>query len=176
MDLKKPGNPICLVGLTKDELGGSQYYKMRGFTGNKVPTLDAVYGKKVMQALARSIAKGHIASCHDCSEGGLAVTLAEMAFAGRLGMDINLGSYKRPGKQETLSNETILFSESNTRFVVEVADEAAFLHAMKGVPIWKLGHAAGNDIFKIFDADKKLIINTKIDKLKAAWQNPFAKL
>ncbi|MDD5427802.1 MAG: phosphoribosylformylglycinamidine synthase subunit PurL [Candidatus Omnitrophica bacterium] len=176
MDLKKAGNPIYLVGLTKDELGGSQYYKMKGFVGNGVPKLDAAYGKKVMQALAKAIAKGHVISCHDCSEGGLAVTLAEMAFAGGLGMDICLGAYKRPVGQADLKNETLLFSESNTRFAVEVANEAAFVREMKGVPVWKLGSVVNNGVFKISGTDKKMIINSKTSSLKAAWQKPFAKL
>ncbi|MFA6320584.1 MAG: phosphoribosylformylglycinamidine synthase subunit PurL [Candidatus Omnitrophota bacterium] len=176
MDLKKPGSSIYLVGLTKDELGGSQYYKTKGFLGNSVPMLDPVYSKKVLQALTRSIAKGCVASCHDCSEGGLAVTLAEMAFAGGLGMDINLNEYKKPDAQKILKNETLLFSESNTRFVVEVADEKTFAQSMKGAPIWKLGCATNNSTFKISGTDDKVIIKTEISKLKAAWQKPFAQL
>lgn len=176
MDLKKAGNIIYLAGLTKDELGGSQYYKTKGFLGNNVPEVDPVYGKKLMTSLTRAIEKGYVRSCHDCSEGGLAVTLAEMAFAGGLGLSAHLGAYKRPDKQNLLRNDILLFSESNTRFAVEVEDEAAFVKAMKGLPIWKLGYARNDKAFKIFDGDEKLIVDTDIGKLKMAWQKPFAKL
>ena len=167
---------IYLVGLTSSELGGSQYYKMKGFTGNNVPRLDAAFGKKVMQTLTRAIGKRLVRSCHDCSEGGLAVTLAEMAFAGSLGMSIHLGSYKRPDKQKPLRNDILLFSESKTRFVVEVSDEDAFAAAMNGVPVWKLGYVRNDSAFRIFDTDEKLIVDTDVNKLKAAWQEPFANL
>ena len=176
MDMKKAGNAIYLVGLTKDELGGSQYYKNKGFTGNNVPDLDPVYGKKLMLSLTRAIEKGYVRSCHDCSEGGLAVTLAEMAFAGGLGLSAHLGAYKRPDKQKSLRNDVLLFSESNTRFVVEIADEEKFTSAMKGLPIWKLGYVRSDKAFKIFDTNEKLIVDADIDKLKSAWQRPFAKL
>ena len=173
MDLKKSGNQLYLVGLTADELGGSQYYKMKGFIGNSVPEVNPVYGKRVMGALTRIIERGCVRSCHDCSEGGLAVTLAEMSFAGGLGMSIHLGAYNRPDRQKMLRSDILLFSESNTRFVVEVADEKAFVRAMKGLPIWKLGHVRNDKAFKIFDADERLIIDTDIGTLKSAWQKPF---
>ena len=99
----------------------------------------------------------------------MAVTLAEMAFSGSLGMEIRL----RP---DTLRDEVLLFSESNTRFVVEVHDENRFLSSMKGLPVRKLGNIRGGRSFRIFGRDKRLIVNTTIDKLKAAWQAPFKSL
>ena len=176
MDLKKAGDAIYLVGITKDELGGSQYYKNKGFLGNNVPQVDPTYGKKLMNFLTGAIAKGYVRACHDCSEGGLAVTLAEMAFAGALGMSVHLGAYKRPDKQRPLGTEQLIFSESNTRFAVEVEDEAVFTRAMKGIPVWKLGHVRNDNAFKLFDMDEKLMIDTDINKLKSAWQEPFTKL
>ena len=176
MDLKAAGNMVYLVGITNDELGGSQYYKMKGFLGNNVPKVAPVYGKKLMDTLTKAIEKGYVRSCHDCSEGGLAVTMAEMAFAGGLGLSMHLGAYKRPEKQKLLRNDILLFSESNTRFAVEVSDETAFIRAMRGMPIWKLGYVRNDNAFKVFDQDEKLIIDTDIDKLKSAWQRPFAKL
>jgi phosphoribosylformylglycinamidine synthase II len=167
MDAKKAGNPVYLVGFTKDELGGSQYYKMLKAIGNNVPKVDALYGRRLMNALTHAIHGGAVAACHDCSEGGMAVALAEMAFSGGLGMDIAL---KASGP---LSDEVQLFSESNTRFVVEVRDEKKFLISMKGLPISKLGNIRGGRSFKIYGKDKRVLVNTTIDKLKAAWQAPF---
>ncbi|MFA5143042.1 MAG: phosphoribosylformylglycinamidine synthase subunit PurL [Candidatus Omnitrophota bacterium] len=176
MDIKKSGRAVYLVGITRDELGGSQYYKTKNFTGNNVPTVDPVYGRKLMAALTRTIDKGLVSSCHDCSDGGVAVTLAEMAFAGGLGLDIRLGAYKRPVRQKALRNDILLFSESNTRFVVETADEKAFLRGMKDMPLWKLGHVRSDGAFMIFDADGRIIVDTDIAKLKSAWQGPFKNL
>lgn len=173
MDAKKAGDPIYLVGLTHDELGASQYYKMLGFTGNNVPKLDPVYGKAVMEKLSRAMSGGSVKACHDCSEGGMAVALAEMAFAGGLGMEIKFKGADLPKLQNILPEEKLLFSESNTRFIVEVGDENKFLKAMAGVPIWKLGLITKSRAFRVTDFKDKIIIDTTIDKLKAAWQSPF---
>ncbi|MDO8535945.1 MAG: phosphoribosylformylglycinamidine synthase subunit PurL [Candidatus Omnitrophota bacterium] len=169
MDAKKSGDPVYLVGVTKDELGGSQYYKMLNAIGSKVPKVDALSGRRLMTALTRVIHSGSIAACHDCSEGGMVVALAEMAFSGNLGMEIYLS-------KNTLRDEILLFSESNTRFIVEVRDEKRFLSSMKGLPVVKLGNIRGGKSFKIFGRGKRLIVNTAIDKLKAAWQAPFKSL
>ena len=173
MDAKKAGRSIYLVGLTGDELGGSQYYKMMGFIGNNVPRVDPAYGKNLMLRLSKAMRSGAVAACHDCSDGGMAVALAEMAFAGGLGMEIKLEKFIRPKSQKLLRNEVLLFSESNTRFIVEVADEKKFVRIMGNLPVWKLGHLKNNRYFKIFGIDGRPAINTDIDKLKAAWQAPF---
>ncbi len=176
MDAKKAGSAVYLVGLTYDELGGSQYYKMRGFIGNDVPRVDPAYGKRLMNTLSRAMQSGAIASCHDCSDGGAAVALAEMAFAGGLGMDIAFSPRHMPAGQEPLLNDVLLFSESNTRFIVEVSDEKRFLQSMKRLPVWKLGHVVKGGQFTIRTLTGKTIVDADIDELKAAWQRPFKDL
>jgi len=173
MDAKKAGDSIYLVGLTRDELGGSQYYKMLGFTGNNIPRVDPVYGKALMEKLSRAMSDGNIRACHDCSEGGMAVAMAEMAFAGGLGMNIKFNTADLPKLQEILPEEKFLFSESNTRFIVEVADEKKFLRAMAGAPLWKLGIVSKGRAFRVTDFKGNIIIDTTIDKLKESWQSPF---
>ncbi len=176
MDIKKPGNSLYIVGITRDELGGSQYYKMKGYTGNDVPKVDAVYGKALMDRLSKAIEKRFVRSCHDCSEGGMAVTIAEMAFSGGIGADIDLSRWAPPEGQPKLSAEKLLFSESNTRFVIEVSDEAKFLAHMSGVPVWKLGTTVKNDRLVIRDLEKRTVINAGIDGLRAAWKGAFGNL
>ena len=176
MDLKKPGNPLYMVGLTYDELGGSQYYKMRGYTGNDVPKVDAIYGRALMERLSKAIEKRFVRSCHDCSEGGMAVTLAEMAFSGGIGADIDLSRWAPPKGQPFLDTERLLFSESNTRFVVEVSDENDFLKLMSGFPVWKLGTAVKNTRLIIKDPKNNTVINAGIDALRAAWKGTFGGL
>ncbi|MBP7055582.1 MAG: phosphoribosylformylglycinamidine synthase subunit PurL [Candidatus Omnitrophica bacterium] len=176
MDIKSPGNSVYIVGITHDELGGSQYYKMKGFVGNNVPRLDPEYSKKLMEALSHAIDKGLVRSCHDCSDGGMAVALAEMAFSGGIGMDIRLDPGILPFGQKILPDHTVLFSESNTRFVLEIEDEKKFLAAMDGFPVWKLGKTVKGKTFNIRNFDDKTIVNTTIDALKNSWQSTFKKL
>ena len=123
MDLKEPGNLLYLIGATRDEMGGSHYHLVHGLTGGVVPQVDLAAGAAAVRAGARRrFAQGLVRACHDLSEGGLAVALAEMAFAGGVGADVT--GFAAPG----LSDEAALFSESTTRFLVEVRPDrtAAF--------------------------------------------------
>jgi phosphoribosylformylglycinamidine synthase len=146
---------------------------MLGFIGNKVPKVNPFYGKRVMLALNKAIIAGTVASCHDCSDGGMAVALAEMAFAGALGMKLKLGLDNRPSEQGMLENHILLFSESNTRFIVETKDEKKFLKVMSGMPVWRLGTVTNDKYFKIYDYKNKLIVSTNINALKSCWQKTF---
>jgi phosphoribosylformylglycinamidine synthase len=149
---------------------------MRGAIGNDVPRVDPASGKRIMISLTKAIKKGLVVSCHDCSDGGMAVALAEMSFAGGLGMNIRLDPYAMPTGQELLMSDIQLFSESNTRFIVEVKDEAEFVKAMKGLSVWKLGEVRKDNKFRIYNFEGKLIINSNTDKLKRAWQRPFKEM
>jgi len=96
MDLKEPGNDLYVIGLTRDELGGSHLYAVTGRSGGDVPKVDLQLAPRVFAAVHRAITEGLIRSCHDLSEGGLAVSLAEMAFAGGIGADVT-GLSQLPG-------------------------------------------------------------------------------
>jgi phosphoribosylformylglycinamidine synthase len=175
MDLKGAGNAVYLIGITNNELGGSQYFKMRGYIGNNVPKVDAAYGRRLMLSLSRAIGDGLVRSCHDCSEGGMAVALAEMAFSGGFGMDVRLDHSCMPRGQRPLNEEILLFSESNTRFLLEIepAKEKRFTRSMKGIPAWKIGQVINSDKFRIFGQNGRTSIDTDILELKKAWQKPF---
>ena len=90
MDIKKPTNLLFIVGITKNELGGSHYYKINNQIGSNVPKVDLKTAPKIAAKISEAIEKGLVASCHDCSEGGLAAALAEMAFAGGFGIEADL--------------------------------------------------------------------------------------
>ena len=90
MDLKEPGNLLYLVGLTRDELGGSHFHIVQSQSGGEVPQLDPQSARKTFAAVHRAIHAGLVRACHDLSEGGLAVAAAEMAFAGGLGAIIDI--------------------------------------------------------------------------------------
>ena len=119
MELKAPGNLLYIIGETFNELGGSEYYKLKGFLGASVPKVKGAKAKRTFRAVTEAIDEGLVKSCHDLSEGGLAVAAAEMAFASGYGLEIDL--CKVPSK-EVERNDFALFSESNSRFLIEVAE------------------------------------------------------
>ncbi len=113
-DLKTEGNPVYVVGRTDEEMGGSILYRRYGGLGGKVPEVDPSMLASNMKIVKEGIDKGIIRSCHDCSDGGLVIALAEMCIGGDLGFEGDL-SYI-PGADPVVK----MFSESNSRFIVEV--------------------------------------------------------
>jgi len=176
MDAKKAGNLIYIIGETYSEMGGSHYYATLGYIGNSIPIVRPQYGKKIMEALSLAISRELVSSCHDCSEGGIGVATAEMAFAGGLGMQIDLENV--PRSKEIYRDDVILFSESNSRFIVEVDKESQkqFEDAMSQLAYAQIGKLTQEDDFIVKGINGKIIVNTKITKLKDAWQNTFSSL
>ncbi|MCA9077179.1 MAG: phosphoribosylformylglycinamidine synthase subunit PurL [Planctomycetaceae bacterium] len=172
MDLKEPGNVLFLVGETKAELGGSHFNLCRGVTGGEVPKVDLKHAPKVFAAMHEAISTECVRSCHDLSEGGLAVAIAEMAFAGGLGADLSLNEF---GK---LNDTVVLFSESCTRFVVEVGEEnadqfAELIEQRTGRRAVRLGAVAKSDRLRITSIEGNLLMDESIDDLKQCWQRPL---
>ena len=126
-----------------------------------------------MEALSAAIEKGLVRACHDCSEGGLGVALAEMAFAGGLGATVYLKSVPRTGP--IYRNDYILFSESNSRFLVEVApeSEAKFIKVMAGIIMAPIGHVSQEEILEVHGLNNDVVLSTAIADLKEAWQKPL---
>ncbi len=168
MDLKEKNSLVYIIGLTFDELGGSHYYKVHGYLGNSVPKVDALRAKIQIDTLIRAMDKGLILSCHDLSEGGLAVAAAEMAIGGNIGLEIDLERVLVRGK---LRSDHILFSESNSRFLVEVAEKNkdAFEELFNGCPYSEIGVTTESDELIVYASSRKLISST-IDDLRKAWQ------
>ena len=90
MDFKQSGNAIYLVGSTREELGGSHAAMVLKKSGGHVPKVDPAIAMESYRKLHAAIDRGLVVSCHDLSEGGLAVAIAEMAFAGELGAELDL--------------------------------------------------------------------------------------
>ena len=173
MDLKKAGNYIVVVGLTKNELGGSHYYKIKETLGANVPKVDLKVAAMTAQKMSQAISAGLVRSSHDCSEGGLAVALAEMAFAGGLGIDADLSTLART--DDCTSSDAMLFSESCSRYVIEVEPDKfeAFSKQMQGVAFAKIGTVNNQDKLNINNGGQNLV-NEKLSLLKEAWQKPLA--
>ena len=168
MDLKKAGNRIYQVGQTKSEMGGSHWCLVNELTGGQVPQVDANAAKKIFENLHRAIHQGLVRSCHDISEGGLAACGAEMAFAGGLGMELDVDVL-----QSDLDDTEILFSESNSRFLCEVPEDksAEFEAALSGA-CWCLGSVTEADRLIIKSGETSLVEST-LSALKTAWQQPL---
>jgi phosphoribosylformylglycinamidine synthase len=169
MDLKAPGNLLLLLGLTKDEMGGSHYHLVRGLSGGGVPGVDLRLAPRIFRGLHEAIRRGLVRSCHDLSEGGLAAAAAEMAFAGGVGAELT-----QPGASDgPLSNEVLLFSESNTRFLVEVRpDDAAAVRECLGdeVPVAEVGRTTAQPRLRIADPRGVWLVDAALAELKEAWQ------
>jgi phosphoribosylformylglycinamidine synthase len=173
MDCKKEGDLIYIVGTTGDELGGSHYSGIHGFIGNKVPKVNPRRGKRLMDTLSAAMEKGLVKACHDCSEGGIGVAAAEMSFAGGLGMVLELG--KVPLGEPITRSDSILFSESNTRFLVEVApeDSQRFEQAMGGVEFAAIGRVTKSDNLEVYGINGEMVVSVPVAELKEAWQKPL---
>ncbi|MCK4757295.1 MAG: phosphoribosylformylglycinamidine synthase subunit PurL [Thermoplasmata archaeon] len=163
-DLKSSGSSIYLVGSTKDEMGGSLLYrKYDGFSPN-APDVDIPHLQKSINGLLDSMGSGLVLACHDISDGGLAVTISEMSIGGGIGAELDLGD-------SGLDAHVELFSESNTRWLVEVtgANEGDFEKKMVDIPIRKLGTTGGSNL-KISHGGKK-IIDIELARLNSSWRN-----
>jgi len=176
----KGRNPIYLIGETREELGGSEYLKIIGVSG-VVPDVNIKVLKRSIEAILKEMARGNIASCHDISEGGIAVCLAEMCLGGNIGANIDLSLMGEMIANRRFANLKIsdfqmrsdikLFSESNTRWIVEVNKkrEEEFVEDLKdqGLGCTYLGKAGGDGI-RISDK-KKGLINIPLDKIRDIW-------
>lgn len=171
MDLKDAGNVVYLVGRTRNELGGSHLALVRGLSGGEVPKLDPVVSRPVFVALHGAMQQRLVRSCHDLSEGGLAVAAAEMAFSGGLGLEID-----RPQSTDgELTDVAWLFSESNSRFLVEVTPEntQAFEQALAGVPCVRVGQVTSEGRLVIRGAAGEVRVDSDLQELKEAWRKPL---
>lgn len=173
MDFKNSGNLIYVIGQTFDELGGSVYYDTYGGVGRDVPVVDFKKVRHTFTALHRAIRKGYVRSAHDCSEGGLAVALAEMAFSGGLGATVMSDKIPYSGRRKR--DDVVLFSESNSRFIIEVepGQQRAFESAMAGVTHAMIGMVEYTSTLSVFGLDRRPVMSCDIAELKAVWQKPL---
>ncbi len=169
MDVKAPGDAVYALGETLDEMGGSEYLALRDALGANVPRVDTARNRALYERLHAAMESGLVASCHDCSDGGLAAALAESAFAGGYGMELDLG----PIALER--DAAILFSESQGRFVVTVKPEntAAFEKVLVGSAAYRMGKVT-RDPFLIIGVRGRILVDVSLYDLKEAWQQPLA--
>jgi len=166
-DFKSEGDPIYIVGKeTEREMGGSEYYKAVNVEGGIIPKTDIKVLKNCMKSILSVVDKKYIASCHDVSEGGIGVCLSEMCIGGDIGANVDVTKVAKE-----LRSDFKLFSESNTRWIVEVKKDKKkqfedFLKKNK-TPFIKIGEVKGNKL-TIRDNNKK-IVDLKVDILRDCW-------
>jgi phosphoribosylformylglycinamidine synthase len=169
-ELKEVGNLIYLVGRTRHELGGSHYLLLHDELGSEPPRVDLIQARRTFRALHAAMAAGLIRSCHDLSEGGLAVAAAELVLSSRLGLDIALGTAIM---DEDCGNDVVmLFSETPSRFLVEVHpdDSAAFSELIEGVEVALIGYVTEEPLLAIEGVFGAPVLHETAETLKAAWQ------
>lgn len=172
---KKEGSLIYIVGLTKEELGASEYFRLLKVKGGAVPKPDITLSRKIYQRIEEAIQAGLVISCHDCSEGGLGVSLAEMCFGNFLGAEIFL---EEVPYEEDLREDFILFSESPSRFIVEVEkdNKDKFEHLLQDCPSGLIGCVSSSNRLKIYGRKSRLIIQEEVETLFDLWRSSLGAL
>ena len=160
MSFKKTNSLIIMVGERKNECGGSAYYNLYGELGKNIPKPNLNDVKNQIFALTDSIERKLVLSCHDISDGGLALTVSEMTFENNIGCEVAFSS--------DLSDDKILFSETGG-FILEVSmDSFEKLHNIFSnfnLKVFKIGTTGGNKI-KINTA-----VNISVEEAKDKWLN-----
>jgi phosphoribosylformylglycinamidine synthase subunit PurSL len=173
MDAKKAGDLVYVLGTTRPELGGSEYFAQLGAVGNSVPRVRADEALPRYRALVQAMGEGLVASCHDCSDGGLGVALAETAFAGGLGLAVDLRRVPSEGLDR---DDLLLFAESQSRFVATVPPEkAARFEAVMGATGWaRVGEVKPEPVLEIVGLGGAPVVAEPLAGLKGAWQETLA--
>jgi phosphoribosylformylglycinamidine synthase len=187
MSLKQSGNLVYLIGTTNNELLGSHYAQISQITlETHVPMPNLTYALSILKAVGGVIREGLVQSCHDLSEGGLAVAAAEMSLAGLLGMTLDIQSVNKQVNRvllwpdENVSSTIALFSESPSRFLVEVAPQQkkAFekymrRHIIEEHDFTYIGNVSDTGRFTVSNGDN-MLIDLSIEDLQQAWKGDQA--
>lgn len=173
--LIRENDTMIIVGLTKDELGGSEYYEyVHNIVGGNVPKVDLASDSKMMQIVLNMIRNDLVSSVHDCSKGGLATAISEMCILSNVGAIVDLA--KIPSECSRIDD--LLFSESHSRFIISVrngklANATSMLEKSK-VPYSTIGKTGGSSIRFVKNGSE--VINISIDKAADAWINTIERL
>jgi len=176
-DFLLPGHVIFAAGETRDELAGSFYERISGLEFEHCPTVHTITAMELYRRMHKAIQKGLISSCHDVSDGGIAVALAESAIGAGLGVQVYLEHVPKKGK---LDAARILFSESPSRFIVSAPPEhrGTLQTIFLGLPFAEIGSVIGSTEFCIYSKAKagisdseNTIIKQDIETLKSAWKS-----
>lgn len=160
MSFRFPDSNLILIGKRKSEMGGSAYYHMKNKNNINLPKPDFKEVRDQIYALTDCINEQLVLSCHDISDGGLAVALSEMAFANNIGCKVNI--------DENLRSDEILFSETGG-FIMEI-DNAKLETALENfskynIEFFNIGKTGGNSLII------NNLLNVDIEVAKKSWRN-----
>lgn len=169
VDVKAADDLIYIVGETLPELGGSEYYRLQGYLGKSVPKIRYRQAKKTFKTLTKAIDSEVIRACHDLSEGGLAVAASEMAFSGGYGIELDLRNLPL---QNVDRDDFGLFSESNSRFLVEVSQEADqdFRNLFIGSTFARIGRVTRAKELCIHGLRGNVVVHLPLKDLEKSWK------
>jgi len=180
LDAKRPGDLVYVVGLTRPELGASEYYAHMGealagkrYVGNRVPQVDPERALAVYRALEQAIQEELLHSCHTPARGGLGAALARVAFGGEVGLEVDL---RRVPQEAVERDDHLLFSESAGRFVVTLPPRhrERFETVMAGTPFAEVGRVLEERRLRLTGLAGKPIMEADVMALKRSWQETLA--
>ena len=175
LEAKQAGDAVYVLGETKNELGGSEYYQMMGYVGRNVPRVEVKAFWPSYLALHGAMEKGLLASCHAVLRGGLGVHLALVAMGGELGMDLSLDTLPGP---PGLTPAQKLYSESCGRFIITMDPknrERVEKH-FAALPFRQIGQVTAEGRFRIRAHPDDILMDEDLRKLKDTWEKPFGDL
>lgn len=181
MDAKSSGNVLLIVGRTDAAMAGSHLaacgFAMPPGSEDRIPRVDLKQGPATARAVAGLIAAGHVRSAHDCSDGGLLVAAAEMAFAGRIGLDLDLQGQPIPGGSAPLSSVIACFAETPGRYLLEITPDRldAVIRALNeaGISFGQIGAFADHDRLTLRTPSDGQLLDASLGELRDAWQAPL---
>ncbi|MDD5441494.1 MAG: phosphoribosylformylglycinamidine synthase subunit PurL [Candidatus Omnitrophica bacterium] len=171
-DFKSAGDLVYVIGITKKELGSSEYYRMLQIIGADVPKVDIKTSKNILLKTSELIDKGIINACHDVSDGGLASALAEMSIGGDMGANIDLNNL---AFEQGMCDGEKLFSESQSRFVVTVNPENCkkLERVINGIDFSCIGETTKDKRLNIKGSAGKIIVELDAAEMRSAWMKTF---
>ena len=177
LDAKIPGDFVYVLGENSEELGGSEYFAMKGemlrdkgFIGNRVPEVNVDRNKRLYESFSEAINQGLVASAQSVHKGGLGIALAKTAMGGKLGMEVSLGELR----DIEMRDDYALYSESQGRLVVTINPEYApkFEKMMEGSRISKIGVIRDDDKF-VVKGRKEIIMDTNVNEMLTSYKSTF---
>lgn len=169
------GDLLLLVGVTKDEMGGSEYYEyIHGIVGGKCPTVDLKSSKANQEAVLEIIGQGLTKSVHDCSKGGLGVAVSEVSITSGIGCTVSLDKVQSAG----LAEDDLLFSETHSRFLLVVdpsgVKKVESILEKHGTVHSFIGKFSGSKIS--FRIKNRTVASVRVDKAQEKWINSLGSL
>ena len=179
-DFKRAGNRIAVVGISTTVLGGSQLAVIDRVTGGDIPKVDLKNCQNTFKSIYKLNLQRLMASCHDLSDGGLCVALAEMAIGGGLGADINLEEVPLQDSDtvaqpnDFMSLLSVAFAETPGRFLIEVKEEDVpeVEQILRGSTWSWIGSVTNDNLLTIRGDKNSIVSQTLVNKLATAWREP----